>query len=63
MADVEKKARMSGEQPRAVEPTTILPVANTPVEKSPPPPSLHPAFYVVYVPRLMQEAAVSDKIR
>ncbi|KIX03020.1 uncharacterized protein Z518_06570 [Rhinocladiella mackenziei CBS 650.93] len=48
MADVEKKARTSGEQPRA-EPTPVLPTANTPTTEkpAPPKPSLHPAFYVV----------------
>jgi hypothetical protein len=48
MADGEKKARLSGEQPRVAEPTTILPTVNPAAEKSaPPPPALHPAFYVV----------------
>lgn len=48
MADVEKKVRLSGEQPRAAEPATILPTVNPAAEKSaPPPPSLHPAVYVV----------------
>ncbi|KAL2433568.1 sugar phosphate/phosphate translocator [Exophiala dermatitidis] len=48
MADVEKKARLSGEQTRAAEPATILPTHNTsaPEKQQPPAPSLHPAFYV-----------------
>merc|ERR1711939_239101 len=48
MADGEKKARLSGEQPRLAEPATILPTVNPAAEKSaPPPPALHPAVYVV----------------
>lgn len=48
MADGEKKVRLSGEQPRAAEPATILPTVNPAAEKSaPPPPALHPAVYVV----------------
>ncbi|KIV94977.1 hypothetical protein PV10_02687 [Exophiala mesophila] len=49
MADVEKKARLSGEQPRAAEPApSLLPTTNPATEKpAPPPSSLHPAFYVV----------------
>ncbi|EHY61169.1 hypothetical protein HRR83_000929 [Exophiala dermatitidis] len=49
MADVEKKARLSGEQTRTAEPATILPTHNTPApeKQQPPAPSLHPAFYVV----------------
>ncbi|KIW97472.1 uncharacterized protein Z519_01056 [Cladophialophora bantiana CBS 173.52] len=51
MADVEKKARLSGEQARVNEPAaapassaSILPTT----EKPPPPkPSLHPSFYVI----------------
>lgn len=52
MADIEKKARLSGEQTRAAEPATILPTTNVPVSNekpAPPQPSLHPAVYVVYV--------------
>ncbi|KIW09783.1 hypothetical protein PV08_11883 [Exophiala spinifera] len=48
MADAEKKVRLSGEQPRAAEPATILPTVNPAAEKSAPPaPALHPAVYVV----------------
>jgi hypothetical protein len=50
MADIEKKARLSGEQMRSAEPASILPTTNTPVEKAAPPQSsLHPAVYVAYV--------------
>lgn len=52
MADVEKKARLSGEQTRVAEPATTLPTANvlpTTEKAQPPKPALHPAFYVVYV--------------
>lgn len=49
MADVEKKARVSGEQGRAVEAASILPTVEVAAEKSPPKPALHPAFYVVFV--------------
>ncbi|KAK5046335.1 hypothetical protein LTR84_008479 [Exophiala bonariae] len=47
MADIEKKARLSGEQVRSAEPASILPTTNTPLEKAAPAaPSLHPAVYV-----------------
>ena len=49
MADGEKKVRVSGEQPRtepAASSASILPTTEKPL---PPKPSLHPAFYVVYV--------------
>lgn len=50
MADIEKKARLSGEQVRSAEPASVLPTTNTPIEKAAPsPPSLHPAVYVAYV--------------
>lgn len=51
MADIEKKARLSGESPRASDPNPVLPTSVAPVEKAPeaPKPTLHPAFYVVYV--------------
>lgn len=50
MADLEKKARMSGEQVRTAEPASVLPTTNTPTEKAAPPSSsLHPAVYVAYV--------------
>ena len=49
MGDIEKKARLSGEQTRGSEPATILPTVNVSTEKPEPPKSaLHPAFYVVY---------------
>ncbi|KAK4939691.1 hypothetical protein LTR10_020081 [Elasticomyces elasticus] len=50
MADIEKKARLSGEQTRVAEPATILPTTNVPLpseKPAPPQPSLHPAVYVV----------------
>lgn len=46
MADNEKQ-RQSGESPRAQEPA--LPAVNSVEKQEPPQPSLHPAFYVVYV--------------
>ena len=52
MGDIEKKARLSGEQTRIAEPATILPTTNVPLpseKPAPPQPSLHPAVYVVYV--------------
>lgn len=61
MADVEKKARLSGEQPRAAEPATLLPTTNPATEKpAPPPPSLHPAVYVVYVEALFSLSLPTD---
>ncbi|KAK4946376.1 hypothetical protein LTR10_014574 [Elasticomyces elasticus] len=48
MADIEKKARLSGEQNRAAEPTTTLPTVNVATEKTTAPTAaLHPALYVV----------------
>lgn len=49
MADVEKKVRVSGEQPRVAEPAGAAPILPTTEKPLPPKPSLHPAFYVVYV--------------
>lgn len=47
MADGEKQRR-SGESPRVQEPA--LPAVNAVEKPEPAQPSLHPAFYVVYVP-------------
>lgn len=46
MSESEKKVRVSGEQPRPVEP--VLPTVNPATEKTEPPKAaLHPAVYVV----------------
>lgn len=66
MADVEKKARLSGEQSRAAEsaPATATNSVLPTTEKPPPPPqaSLHPAFYVVYVPIHLREAPTTNRL-
>lgn len=52
MADSEKE-RQSGESPRTQEPS--LPAVNAVEKAEPPQPTLHPAFYVVYVATVMIE--------
>jgi hypothetical protein len=49
MSDMEKKARLSGESPRASEPSSILPTVNITTEKpEPPKAALHPSVYIMY---------------
>jgi hypothetical protein len=56
MSDIEKKARLSGESPRASEPNTTLPTVNAATEKpEPPEAALHPAFYVMYASLVSNE--------
>jgi hypothetical protein len=49
MSDMEKKARLSGDSPRASEPSNILPTVNVAIEKpEPPKAALHPSVYIMY---------------